>query len=56
MDEVVYYCGRVKMSHKGFRLSILESLMKDWTGGFYLVMKSAPRVPGDRPIVSIVYK
>ena len=36
----VDYCGPVKTNHKGFCLDTLEKLMKDWTGGSYLVMKS----------------
>ena len=43
----VNYCGPVKTSHKGFCLSTLEKLMKDWPGGSYLVLKSTPRFPGE---------
>ena len=33
MAAVVDYCGPVKTSHKGFCVSTLEKLMKDWPGG-----------------------
>ena len=52
----VDYCGPVKTSHKGFCLSTLEKLMKDWPGESYLVLKSNPRFPGERPLLSIGYK
>ena len=51
----VDYCGPVKTSHKGFCLNRLEKLMKDWTGGSYLVMKSTPRFPGGRPLLDVGY-
>ena len=56
MAQGVDYCGPVKMSHKGFCLVTLEKLMKDWSGGSYLVMNSTPIVPGGTPIMAIVYK
>ena len=40
------YFGPAKSRQKGFCLSMLENLMKDWLGGSYLVMNSTPRVPG----------
>ena len=52
----VDYCGPVKMSHKGVFLATLEKLMKDWPVGSYLVLKSTPRFPGERPILAIGYK
>ena len=30
--------------------------MKDWPGGSYLVMKSTPILPGERPLLDIGYK
>ena len=30
--------------------------MKDWTGGYYLVFKINPMVPGDRLLVANGYK
>ena len=30
--------------------------MKMWLGGYHIFMKSTPRVPGDRPLMVIVYK
>ena len=49
----VDYCGPVKTSHKGFCLSKLEKLMKDWPGGSYLVLKSNPIFPGEIPLLAI---
>ena len=56
MAQGVDYCRPVKTSHKGFCLATLEKLMKDWTGGSYLVMKSTKIVPGGRPLMAIGYK
>ena len=44
------------MIHKCFCIYKLEKITKDWYGGSYLVMKSTPRVPGDRPLMAIGYK
>ena len=30
--------------------------MKDWPIGSYIVLRSTPRVPGDRPFMEIGYK
>ena len=49
----VYYCGPVKTCHKGFCLATLEKLMKDWPGWSYLVLKSTPRFPGEKPLLAI---
>ena len=49
----VDYCGPVKTSHKGFCLATLEKLMKYWPGGSYLVLKSTPIFPRERPILDI---
>ena len=53
MAEGVDYCGAAKTIHRGFGIDTLENLMKDWLGGSYFVMKSTPRVPGDRPLMAI---
>ena len=53
MSEGVYFCGPVKTFHKGFCLATLEKLMKDWPVESYLVMKSTPRFPGGRPLMSV---
>ena len=52
----VDYCGPVKTSHKGFCLATLEKLIKYWPGGSYLVLKSTPRFPSERPLLAIGYK
>ena len=44
MSAGVNYCGPVKRSHKDFCIATLEKLMKDWSGGSYIVMNSNPRV------------
>ena len=54
MNQGVDYCGMAKTSHKSFCLATLENLMKDWPGGSYIVMKIKTRVPGGRPLISIV--
>ena len=56
MAAGVYYCGLVKTSHKGFCLATLEKLIKDWPGGSCLVLKSTPRLSGERPLLAIGYK
>ena len=53
MAEGVYYCGSVDMIHKGFCLATLEQLNKYCTVVSYLVLKSTPIVPSDRPLVAI---
>ena len=30
--------------------------MKQWTGGYYIIMNSSPKYPGDRPLMDIGYK
>ena len=52
----VDYCGPLKTIQKGFCLATLENLMKDWRGVSYLVLKSTPRSPGERPLLAIGYK
>ena len=56
MPEGLDYCGPVKMSHEGFCLATLENLMNDWPGGSYIMIKSTPRAPHDRPLMAIGYK
>ena len=56
ISEGVHYCGPVNMIHKCFCIYKLEKITKDWYGGSYLVMKSTPKVPGDRPLMAIGYK
>ena len=56
MAAGVDYCGPVKTSHKGFCLATLEKSLKDWPGGYYIVMKSNPRVPGGIQLMEIGYK
>ena len=49
----VDYCVPVKTSRKGFCLSTLEKLTRDWPGGPYLVFKSTPIFIGERPLLDI---
>ena len=56
VDAGVNYCGLVKTSHEGFYLATLEKLMKDWPVGSYIVLKSTPIFPGERPLLAIRYK
>ena len=48
--------GMVKTNTKRLCKETNEKLTKDWPGGSYLVLRSKPMVPGDRPLVAIVYK
>ena len=48
--------GTAKTNAKGFYKDTIENLTKDWPGGSYLVLSSKPMLPGDRPLISIVYK
>ena len=56
ITEGVDYYNPVKMRHKGFYLATFKRLMKEWSGGSYLVMKIIPIIPGDIPIFSIRYR
>ena len=53
--EGIEYYGLAKISHKGFCLTKVNQLVKDWPGGSYLVLKSTTRVPGGRPLMEIGY-
>ena len=53
MAAGVDYCGKEETIHKGFCLSTLERLIKDWPVGSYIVMKITPRVSGDISLLSI---
>ena len=55
-DTGVDYCGPAKTSHKGFCLSTLEKLMKDWPVRSYLVLEITPRFTCERPLLAIGYK
>ena len=46
----------VKKNHKGFWLTTLEKLMKEWLGGSHIVMKSTPKITSDRALMAIRYK
>ena len=48
--------GMVKTNTKVFCKETIEKLTKDWPGGSYLMLRSKPMVPGDRPLISIGYK
>ena len=52
-EQVLYYCGDIKTSHKVFFLSTLDILMKYWPGRSYLVIKSIPRAPGDKILFTL---
>ena len=55
MDEGVDHFGHVKTTHKIFCLAKLEKLMKECPGGYHIVMKITPRVPGDGSLMAIGY-
>ena len=56
MAAGINYCGLVKIIHKSFCLSKLAKLIKCWTGGSYLVMKSTPTAHVGRPLLDIGYR
>ena len=45
--------GMVKTNTKGFCKETIEKLTKDWPGGYYLMLRIKPMVPGDRLIIAI---
>ena len=45
----------VKTNTKGFFKATIERFMKDFPGGFYIVLSSKPMVPGERPLLTIGY-
>ena len=49
-------CGTAKTIHKGFCLATLEKLIRDCTGGSYLVMNITTRVPVGIPLLGMVYQ
>ena len=52
----LYYCVPVKTSNNIIWLYMVEGLIKYCIEGYYLVMKSTPKVPWDRPLIDIGYK
>ena len=46
----------VKTNTKVFCKDTIENLTKNWPVGSYIVFRSNPMVPGDRPLISIGYK
>ena len=48
--------GMVNTNTKGFCKEKIEKLTNDWPGGFYLMLRNKPMVPGDRPLIAIGYK
>ena len=48
--------GMVKTNTKGFCKATIEGLTKDWPGGSYMVLRSKPMVPAERPLLAIGYK
>ena len=56
MELGAEFVGMVKIDTKGFCKETYENLTKDWPGGSYLMLRSKPMVPGERPLISIGYK
>ena len=52
----VYYFGTEKTSHRRFFLGKQVKSTNEWPEVSHLVTKSNTRVPGDIPIMEIVYK
>ena len=60
-EETATYIGvdlidMVKTNTKGFCKATIEGLTKDWPGGSYIVLRSKPMGPGERPLIAIGYK
>ena len=51
--EVAELIGVVKTNTKGFCKKIISNITKYWPGGSYLVLRSKPMIPGDRPLIAI---
>ena len=45
--------GMAKTNTRGFCKETIEKLTKDWPGCSYLLLRSKPMVPGDRPLIAI---
>ena len=43
----------LKTNTDGFYRATIEGLAKDWPGRSYIVLRSKPKVPGERPIIDI---
>ena len=56
MLVVAELINMVKTNTKVFCKETIENLTKDWPGGSYLLLRSKPMVPGDRPLIAISYK
>ena len=50
------FIGVVKTNTKGFCKETIKKLTKYCLGGYYLVLRIKPMVPGGRPLISIGYK
>ena len=48
--------GMVKTNTKGFCKETIEKLTKYFPGGFYLVLRRKPMLPGGWPLIAIGYK
>ena len=46
----------VKTNTKGLYKGTIHKLTNNFTGGYYLVLRSKPVVPSGRPLIAIVYK
>ena len=56
MEVVAELIDMVKTNTKVFCKDTIENLTKNWPVGSYIVFRSNPMVPGDRPLISIGYK
>ena len=56
MEVSAKLIGMVKTNIILFCKETIEKLAKDCPGGSYLVLRSKPMLPGDRPLIAIGYK
>ena len=55
MDVGVKIIGMVKTNIKWLCKDTIDNIARDWMGGFHLVLRSKPILPGVRPLISIGY-
>ena len=56
MGVVADIIGVVKTNTKGLCKETIEKITKDYTGGYYLVLRRNPMAPRVRPLIDIDYK
>ena len=55
MEVGAKFISMVKTNTKGLCKDTIDNITKYWRGGSYLVLRSKPMVPRDRPLIAISY-